>query len=196
MVKRENILFQFGKTGGFIWDFVSGIDESRIKPIELKDNFSKEYEFPDTTDNYDALIVAMESLVLDGFTVLQKTNKYPKKISLICFVFGGLKWIKSITFKTHEYDKEYAINILKRTLRSYVFSGPIEKMRVEIDDAEYKNGYQLNLFSQMRKESSLKKVINELKSRFAIESPVYKIRDFEPYSRIPERRQILVRYDP
>ena len=111
-------------------------------------------------------------------------------------MFGGSKWIKSITFKTHEYDKEYAINILIRALRSYVFSGPIEKMRVEIDDAEYKNGYQLNLFSQVRKESSLKKAISELKSRFSIESPVYKIRDFEPYSRIPERRQILVRYDP
>ena len=195
-LKRENILFQFGKSGGFIWDFVNGIDKSRIKPIELKDNFSKEYEFPDTTDNYDALIVAMESLVLDGFTVLQTANKYPKKISLICFVFGGSKWIKSITFKTHEYDKEYVINILKRTLRSYVFSGPIEKMKLEIDRAEYKNGHQLNLFSQMRKESSLKKAISEFKSRFDVESPVYKIRDFEPYSRIPERRQILVRYDP
>lgn len=194
-LKRKHLLFQFGKTGGFIWDFVNGIDESKINPLQLKENFSKEIEFHETTDNYDVLIVAMESLVLEGFTLLQAANKYPIKISLICFVFGGSKWIKSITFKTHEYDKEYAVSILKRTLSSYVFSGPIEKMRIQIDDAEYKNGLQLNLFSQMRKESSLKKAIGKFKSRFSMESPVYTIRDFEPCSRIPERRQILVRYD-
>ena len=108
---------------------------------------------------------------------------------------GGFKWIKLVTFKTHEYEKEYAINILKRIVQNHRFPGPVEKMRIQIDEVENENGAQLNLFSNLRKESSLKNSINEFKMRFNVESPFYKIRDFEPYSRIPERRKILVRYD-
>ena len=194
--KRENLLSQFGEVGKFIWDFANGIDDSRITPLERRDIFSKELEFSYPTDNYDVLLVAMESLVLESFAFLEMANKIPRKVSITCFVLDGTKWTRSITFKTHQYTQIYANNVLKKYLCSYVFSGPVVKIQIQIDDVEYRNGFQLNLFSQMQKEVSLKESIREFKSRFATESPFYKIRDFEPYSRIPERRQILVRYDP
>jgi len=194
--KKEHLLSQFGEAGKFIWHFANGIDDSEITPLEIRDFFSKEIEFSYPTDNYDVLLVAMESLLIEAFAFLEMTNKYPRKISITCFVLGGTKWIKTITFKTHQYDEKYANNILKQSLYSYVFSGPVATIQVQIDEAEYRNGFQLNLFANMRKEISLKESIREFKSRFATESPFYNIRDFEPYSRIPERRQILVRYDP
>ena len=194
-LERKYLLFQFGKVGGFIWDFVNGVDKSKIKPLKIVDEFSKEIEFSEPTDNYDRLLVAVESLLIECFILLQIENKYPKKISLVCVSMGGFKWIKLVTFKTHEYEKEYAINILKRIVQNHSFPGPVEKIRIQIDEVENENGVQLNLFSNLRKESSLKNAINEFKMRFNVESPFYKIKDFEPYSRIPERRKILVRYD-
>ena len=194
-LERKYLLFQFGKVGGFIWDFVNGVDKSKIKPLKILDEFSKEIEFSEPTDNYDRLLVALESLLIECFILLQIGNKYPKKISLVCVSMGGFKWIKLVTFKTHEYEKEYAINILKRIVQNHRFPGPVEKIRIQTDEVENENGAQLNLFSNLRKESSLKNAINEFKMRFNAESPFYKIRDFEPYSRIPERRKILVRYD-
>ena len=194
-LERKYLLFQFGKVGGFIWDFVNGVDKSKIKPLKIVNEFSKEIEFSEPTDNYDSLLVAVESLLIECFILLQIGNKYPKKISLVCESMGGFKWIKLVTFKTHEYEKEYAINILKRIVQNHRFPGPVEKIRIQIDEVENENGAQLNLFSNLRKESSLKNAINEFKMRFNVESPFYKIRDFEPYSRIPERRKILVRYD-
>ena len=188
-------MFQFGNIGGFIWDFVNGVDKSKIKPLKIRDEFSKEIEFSEPTDNYDRLLVALESLLIDCFTLLQVANKYPTKISLVCVSNEGFKWVKMLTFKTHQYEKEYAINILKRIVANNRFSGPVEKIRIQIDEVENENGVQLNFFSNLRKESSLKNAINEFKIRFNVESPFYKIRDFEPYSRIPERRKVLIRYD-
>ena len=45
-------------------------------------------------------------------------------------------------------------------------------------------------------KAKIKNAIDEFKTRFDVESPFYKIRDLEPDSRVPERRKILVRYDP
>tara|TARA_B100000686_G_scaffold145208_1_gene152639 strand:- start:570 stop:1751 length:1182 start_codon:yes stop_codon:yes gene_type:complete len=194
-LEKKHLLFQFGNIGGFIWDFVNGVDKSKIKPLKIRDEFSKEIEFSEPTDNYDRLLVALESLLIDCFTLLQVANKYPTKISLVCVSNEGFKWVKMLTFKTHQYEKEYAINILKRIVANNRFSGPVEKIRIQIDEVENENGVQLNFFSNLRKESSLKNAINEFKIRFNVESPFYKIRDFEPYSRIPERRKVLIRYD-
>jgi len=38
-LNKKDLLFQFGKEGGFIWDFVNGKDGSEIKPLKLKDKF-------------------------------------------------------------------------------------------------------------------------------------------------------------
>ena len=195
-LNKKDLLFQFGKEGGFIWDFVNGKDGSEIKPLKLKDKFSKEVKFHDATNNYDTLLVAVESLLFECFVLLETAKRYPKKISLICVLIGGFNWIKSVTFKTHEYDKEYAMNIFKKNLLTYPFSAPVEKITIQINELGDENGFQLNFFSGLRKESSLKNAIDEFKTRFDVESPFYKIRDLEPDSRIPERRKILVRYDP
>jgi len=195
-LKREYLFSQFGEAGKFIWDFANGIDESRITPLQLRETFSKVIEFCNPTDNYDSLLVAIESLILKAFAFLEDSNKYPRKISMTCCLSGGAKWVKSITFKTHNFDKNYANSILKKSLLSYDFSGPVERIQIEMDDFDYNRGFQLELFSKMYKDISLKESIHQFKSRFDSESPIYRVRKFEPHSRIPERRYILVRYDP
>ena len=71
--------------GKFIWDFANGIDDSQITPLEIRDAFSKEIEFSYPTDNYDVLLIAIESLVTEAFVFLEMANKYPRKISNLFF---------------------------------------------------------------------------------------------------------------
>ena len=57
-------------------------------------------------------------------------------------------------------------------------------------------GRQESLVLDVRRRENLKEALRQLKARLGIEPPIYAIREVEPWSRLPERRQALVPYVP
>jgi hypothetical protein len=54
---------------------------------------------------------------------------------------------------------------------------------------------QGSLFSEVRQRDQLNAMVRQLEARGDRTSPLYQIRDLEPWSRIPERRQVMVRFN-
>ena len=57
-------------------------------------------------------------------------------------------------------------------------------------------GLQSSLFNDVRREENLREAVRQLEVRLGRRPPIYQVREVEPWSRIPERRQALVQYVP
>ena len=45
-------------------------------------------------------------------------------------------------------------------------------------------------------QENLKEALRQLQARLGAQPPIYQVREVEPWSRIPERRQVLVPFSP
>jgi hypothetical protein len=52
------------------------------------------------------------------------------------------------------------------------------------------------LLTEVRQHDQLREMVRQMEALGSRVSPLYQIRDLEPWSRIPERRQAMIRFDP
>ena len=63
-------------------------------------------------------------------------------------------------------------------------------------DTAGESGTQASLFADIRKQQQLREVMRQLETRLRARPPIYQVMDIEPWSRLPERRQVLVEFVP
>ena len=85
---------------------------------------------------------------------------------------------------------------LGRVLEALELPGPLEDMSLTLSGITGESGLQSSLFSDLRKQDQLKEMMRQLEALLGCRPPIYRVRDVEPWSRIPERRQALVPFDP
>ena len=73
--------------------------------------------------------------------------------------------------------------------------GPLEEIRLTLKDLTGEVGRQESLFQDVRKRYQLREAIAQIKVSNG-HNPIYQVREVEPWSRIPERQQALVPYEP
>jgi len=79
---------------------------------------------------------------------------------------------------------------LKQVVESFPQPGPVEQVGIKIMRLGYRSGKQRSLFPEIRAQDHLLDDIKELELRLG--SPqVYRVKEVEPWSRIPERRFTL-----
>jgi DNA polymerase-4 len=85
---------------------------------------------------------------------------------------------------------ENAVSRIRQILNDYPQPGPVERLGIRITGLCCRRGSQKSLFSEVRSRDRLVDDIKQLELRLG--SPqVYKIKEVEPWSRIPERRYAL-----
>jgi DNA polymerase-4/protein ImuB len=77
-----------------------------------------------------------------------------------------------------------------------VLPGPLEDMKLTLAGFTGESGIQSSLFSDVRKREQLREMMRQLEALLGGKPPIYQVKDVEPWSRIPERRQVLVPFDP
>ena len=88
-------------------------------------------------------------------------------------------------------DVPNVIRRLKQVLEKYPQPGPVERLGMEITGVGRRAGRQKSLFAEVRARDRLLDDIKQLEMRLG--SPqIFKIKEVEPWSRIPERRYALV----
>ena len=85
---------------------------------------------------------------------------------------------------------------MKSRLHSVTLPGPLEDLKLTLTGFTGESGIQANLFSDVRKQEQLKEMMRQLEFLFGGKPPLYQMKELEPWSRIPERRQVLVPFDP
>ena len=93
-------------------------------------------------------------------------------------------------------DKKRIFSRIRSSLETVSLSEPLESIKLMLEQFTGERGFQGSMLSQVRKHDQLNESIMQLKANFIEDVPIFRIKEVEPWSRIPEERYALVQYVP
>ena len=187
---------QLRSEGKKAWELASGIDRSPLLPYRHEEAVTEFLTFPSPTITQYAILTAMETLLGRAFTRPQIRGKYVRTAAIESQVLRHPPWTRRFAFKEAVGNKEKALFSLKSRLDSIALPGPLEDMKLTLSGFTSESGIQSSLFLDVRKHEQLREMMQQLEALLGCRPPIFQVRDVEPWSRIPERRQALVPFDP
>jgi DNA polymerase-4/protein ImuB len=163
---------------------------------KAEDTVNEYLAFPTPTVTLDALLLAAELLLGRAFTRPALRGRYARMATLEARVMQGPPWIRGLAFREAVGGKDMAARALRATLDGLVLPGPLEDLGLTLSGFTGESGVQASLFSDVRRQEQLREMMRQMEVRLRTKPPIFKIRNIEPWSRIPERRQALVQFDP
>ncbi|HEY41451.1 MAG TPA: hypothetical protein G4O18_06290 [Dehalococcoidia bacterium] len=91
-------------------------------------------------------------------------------------------------------DTRKAIARIRRVMEDHPQPGPVEQVGIRVEGLGYPRGQQKSLFPEIRSKDHLWEDIKQLELRLG-NPQVYRVKEVEPWSRIPERRYTLMPSD-
>ena len=187
---------QLRPEGKKAWELASGIDRSPLLPYRHEEAVTEFLTFPSPTITQYAILTAMETLLGRAFARPQIRGKYVRTAAIESQVLRHPPWTRRFAFKEAVGNKEKALFSLKSRLDSIALPGPLEDMKLTLAGFTGESGIQSSLFLDVRKREQLREMMQQLEALLGRRPPIFQVRDVEPWSRIPERRQALVPFDP
>ena len=187
---------QLRAEGKKAWELASGIDRSPLLPCRREEVVTEFLTFPSPTITQYAILTAMETLLGRAFARPQIRGKYVRTAAIESQVLRHPPWTKRFAFKEAVGNKEKALFALKSRLDTIALPGPLEDMKLTLAGFTGESGIQSSLFLDVRKREQLREMMQQLEALLGCRPPIFQVRDVEPWSRIPERRQALVPFEP
>ncbi len=181
---------QFGPEGKKIWELAGGIDATPLYPRMMEASREEAATLPSVTVSLEAILFTVETLLRRVFEGIVIKGLGIRSLSLWTQTWNAEHWERVIRFKEPAMDLKNALSRVKRVLEDYPQPGPVEQVGLSITGLGYPRGRQRSLFSDMRAKEHLAEDIKQLESRLG-NPQVYKVKEVEPWSRIPERRYAL-----
>ena len=187
---------QLGAEGKLAWELANGIDHSWFHTLRQEDAVSESVTFPSPATTLSAVLLAMEMLL--GRILAHPTvrGRYVRAISIEGKVMNRPPWNKTFAFKSPVGIKDKAFSIIKSWLETVQLPGPLEDLTLTVSGVAGDSGIQSSLLSDVRKQEQMREMMRQLEMRLRTKPPIYKVMELEPWSRIPERRQALVQFEP
>jgi DNA polymerase IV len=182
---------QFGLEGEFIYELANGNDGTPLYPRLSEQNIEESTILPTVTASLDLLLMAVESLLSKVFIKLAQHNMGICAVTIWTKSWVAEHWEQSIRFKEPAMNIQTALNRIRQVIENITQPGPIEQLGMKVTGIGRPNGKQRSLMRQVRAQEHLSEEIKQLEMRLG-RSEIYKFKDVEPWSRIPERRSILV----
>ena len=187
---------QFGPEGRVAWELANGIDNSPLLPYRYEEAVSEYLTFPSPATTLPAVMLAVETLLGRGFAHAVLRHKGVCTVTIESRVFRKPPWARRFAFKEPVNGKEKAYFTLKGTLETVTITGPLEDMKLTLSGFTGEAGRQGSLLPDVRRQNQLRETMRQLEARLGCKPPIYRVREVEPWSRLPERRQALVQFDP
>jgi DNA polymerase-4/protein ImuB len=187
---------QFGPTGRLIWELSQGIDPRPLVPRRHEQHVEEWLSFPVPTATIGAITTATEGLLARAFAQTVMRGRFARICTLEATVFRAPPWHKRMVFTQAVGDPHKAAGLVKHTLEGHPPSGPLEEILLTLSGLTGDAGRQESLFNEVRKQENLKETLRQLRARLGMQPPLFHVREVEPWSRLPERRQALVPYAP
>lgn len=194
---RGALRARLGAPGARAWDLSRGDDSEPLRPLPPTETVSAQLEFP-----FPAVSVGAFSVGL--LTLLQRLYRHPRlagraagHIALTGQISDQPTWSFTYRFRTPVAGAEAACETLLAVLSGREpgplgLPGPVTDLQVELGQLGPAPTIQGELWSKSRK-ASLHSAVAGLRRRLPGEA-LLRVVEVEPWSRIPERRQALVRF--
>jgi DNA polymerase-4 len=181
---------QFGPEGQRLWELSRGYDATPLYPRYMEENIEESTVLPAVTVSLEVILITVESLLSRVFTGDLLKGRGIRNLILWTRGWSSEYWEHRIPYKEPAMDIRSVISRVKPLLESLAQPGPVEQVGIKITGLGYRSGRQKSLFSEIRARDRLIADIKQLDLRLG--SPqVFKIKEVEPWSRIPERRYVL-----
>ncbi|MEE8473195.1 MAG: DNA polymerase Y family protein [Dehalococcoidia bacterium] len=186
---------QFGPTGQRLWRLARGTDDTPLLPRRPEEELSASVAFPVPTANMEPLLMAVDNMLAGLFARPEMRGRYARIALLEGDVLHKPPWRRRISFKTPAGDRRRAYLVLKGALESAALPGPLAEVRITLKELIGEAGRQESLFREVRRRDQLRQAMAQLKAAQERDL-IYRVREVEPWSRIPERRWALITYEP
>ena len=185
---------QFGPKGVKIRDLAGGYDDTPLYPRMMEVNIEEGVQLPSVTVSLEAILVAMEMLLSKVFASFNFKGLGIRSLVLWTRSWDSEHWERKIQFKEPAMDLKTGVSRIKRVLENFPQPGPVEEVGMRVTRLGCPRGRQGSLFSEVRGRDHLREDIRQLELRQG-NPQVFKIKEVEPWSRIPERRYALTPTD-
>jgi DNA polymerase-4/protein ImuB len=184
---------EFAPEGRLIWKLANGFDDRPVVSRRITEQISEYTEFPSPTVSQAIVVPAIESLLDRALNRLSASNRYVRKAELTSHVFQRAPWSMGVAFKEPVGTRDLALFAIKAKLDRTEIPGPLEDMRLTFSSLTGEPGQQESLWADVRRQARLAHYMGQLQARLGTEVPVFRLKELEPWSRLPERRYALVR---
>lgn len=185
---------QFGPEGRRMRDLARGQDDIPLHPRFMEEIIEESTTLASVTVSLDAIVFIAESLLAPVFDILRRRGLGIRSLTLWTRTWNAAHWERTIQFKEPALDIKTAITRLKRVLEDYPQPGPVEQVGIRVNRLGCPRGRQTSLLAELRAKDHLLEDIKQLELRLG-NPQLYKVKEVEPWSRIPERRYALTPTD-
>ena len=185
------LLSQFGSEGKKIYDLARGFDDTPLYPRKMGEVIEESITLSSVTISIESILAAQEVLLGRVFGRINRAGLGIRRLAVWMRTWNEEQWEKSIWFKEPAMNIRTAVNRIRRLMEANPQPGPVEQTGLIITHLGYPGGRQVSLFREKRSQDHIIEDIRQLELRLG--SPqVYQVKEVEPWSRIPERRYVLV----
>ena len=181
---------QFGPEGRMISELARGYDSTPLYPRFMEEDIEESTVLPSVTVSLEAILITAEALLARVFARSDLNGRGIRSLTLWTRGWTSKYWEHGVQYKEPAMDVKSVIARIKPFLESFPQPGPVEQVGLKITGLGYRNGRQRSLFTEIRAREHLLEDIKRLELRMG-GPQVFKIKEVEPWSRIPERRYAL-----
>jgi DNA polymerase-4/protein ImuB len=181
---------QFGPEGKRLWELARGLDNTPLYPRMMEENIEESALLTSATVSLEAIVVTAETLLARVFIRIGSKGMGIRSLSLWTRSWSAGPWERSLRFKEPAMDVKSVISRVKRVLEEYPQPGPVEQVGMRITGLGRQSRRQKSLFTEVRAQEHLMDDIRQMELRLG-GNQVFRVKEVEPWSRIPERRYTL-----
>jgi DNA polymerase-4/protein ImuB len=186
---------RFGKEGRRAWELCSGKDDLTVTPLQRPESVIEGITLPAPSTSREMLLLGIRQLVQRAFGRPELRHRNVRQAQLHVLIEENRSWEKSLSFR-EPAGADRIIEIIGHRLQDLELQGAAERIVLHlIGLVEETTRQQLLPFLAPKRTAPIGQAIRQLKQRYG-DSPLYRIVEIEPWSRIPERRYALINYDP
>ena len=187
---------QFGPAGRLMAELSHGTDRRPLLPRRHQEAVEASLTFPDPVGTMGIVLTAVENLLARVFAQPGMRGRFARVCTLEGALLRAPAWQKRMVFKEPLGDRSKALSLIRPTLEGAPPPAPLEELRLVLSGITGEGGRQESLFRDVRRQENLRETLRQLRARLGVQAPIYSVREVEPWSRLPERRQALVPFVP
>jgi len=195
---RHAVEAQFGRAGGRAWLAARGEDLTPLRPRPfMREPVRERAQAQPPLVSRESILLNVEQLLGRALRHPQLSGRSVRSIRLRATTEDDRLWERTQVLREPSSDRTRLWTAVRPLLEQAEYPGPVGELELELSGLTAESGRQHSLFDseRTRRREHLDEMVRHLKVRFG-RSPLARVVEVEPWSRIPERRRALMDYDP
>ena len=189
---------RFGPDGHRAWLLASGRSNTADMTVRMRrpvPTVTERIALPAPSTSREMVFLGVDELITRTFGHPDMRDRHVRQVLLSVGIENGRSWDRMLTLREPTGYERLGV-VLRRRLDHLELPGAVEHLTITLTGIITAPARQETLPGIRHQRSRpLVEAVQHLKQRYGA-SPIYRIAEVEPWSRIPERRHALISYEP